>query len=223
MPPKKKKKLLSNQDAVLEDTDSDTGGPTARRKAVVGSSGPIATTTAQEDHLQDDTETSQPIMGFVSQQELAKYARGLNIKRVMLANLREQSDLDGAYVGGQVIGHYSKSYSQGHDVNVFIQDESTTEGSQHKHLLVTFTDRLADEMPALRDDIKLFLYNAVVREDSSSDFSQDHGKCLLMDRDDAQVWIVHKDVRKEGFFRKSFGKKWWAKTKQNREKMKAMW
>ena len=220
MPPKKRIKLLNYQNVVMEDTDSgssDTGDLTVGKKAVVGSS---ATTTAQEE---DDTEAPQPVMGFVSQQELAKYARGLNIKRVMLADLGEQSDLDGGYVGGQVIGHYSKSYSQGHDVNVFIQDESTTEGSQHKHLLVTFTERLANEMPALRDDIKLFLYNAVVKEDSSTDFSQDHGKCLLMDRDDAQVWIVHRDVRKEGFFRKSFGKKWWAKTKQNREKIKAMW
>ena len=220
MPPKKRIKLLNYQNVVMEDTDSgssDTGDLTVGKKAVVGSS---ATATAQEE---DDTEAPQPVMGFVSQQELAKYARGLNIKRVMLADLGEQSDLDGGYVGGQVIGHYSKSYSQGHDVNVFIQDESTTEGSQHKHLLVTFTERLANEMPALRDDIKLFLYNAVVKEDSSTDFSQDHGKCLLMDRDDAQVWIVHRDVRKEGFFRKSFGKKWWAKTKQNREKIKAMW
>jgi hypothetical protein len=177
-----------------------------------------------EDTDCSDTEAPQQVLGFVSQQELAKYARGLKIKRVMLADLKEQSDLDGGYIGGQVMGHFFKSYSQGHDLAVFIQDESTTQGSQHKHLMVSITDGLASEMPTLRDDAKLFLYNAVVKEDSS-DFSQDHGKCLVMDRPDAQVWIVHKDVKKEEFFKRSgtCGKKWWAKTKQNRENIRAMW
>lgn len=222
MPPKKKIKLLKDQNVVPdEDTDSDSAAQKGRKKAVATS--PPLATTAQHEHLDGAAEVPQQIMGFVSQQELAKYARGLHIKRVMLADLKEQSDLDRGYVGGQVMGHYSKSYSQGHDLTVFIQDESTTLGSQHKHLMVTITDRLASEMPTLRDDAKLFLYNAVVKEDSC-DFSQDHGKCLLMDRADAQIWIVHRDVNKEDFFKTSTcGKKWWTKTKQSREKIKTMW
>lgn len=162
------------------------------------------------------------IQGFVSQQELARYARSLKLKRIMLADLREQSDLEKAYVGGQVMGHYSKSYSQGHDLNIFIQDESTTQGSQPKHLKVSICGELAGKMPALRDDAKLFVCNAVVKEDSC-DFSQDHGKCLLMEGAEARVWIVHKDVQKDHFFSETCGKRWWSKTKQNREKIQMMW
>lgn len=226
MPPKKKIKLLKNLDVESEgDTDSDSASHKGRKKAVATSSSPPPATTAQQEfeHLDGTTEVSHQVMGFVSLQELAKYTRGLNIKRVMLADLKEQCDLDRGYVGGQVMGHFSKSYSQGHDLTVFIQDESTTQGSQHKHLMVTIVDVLASEMPNLKDDAKLFLYNAVVKEDSC-DFSQDHGKCLLMDRADARVWIVHRDINKEDFFKSNTcGKKWWAKTKQSREKIRAMW
>ncbi len=163
------------------------------------------------------------IRGFVSLQELKQYASILNVKRVMLADLHQQSDLSRGYVGGQVIGHCFTSYSQGHDLTIFIQDESTSQGSQPKHLKVTICEGLASRMPTLRDDAKLFLYRAVVREDTGEgDFSQDHSKCLLMDGTEAQVWIVHRAVRKT-FFTETCGKKWWSKTKQNREKVQSMW
>lgn len=216
MPPKKKRKLQKN----TRGTDSASGGPSASDSDAgrgetgrEAASGPLAT----------ERQLDQQIMGFVSQQELAKHARALDIKRVMLADLKEQSDLDRGYVGGQVLGHHFKSYSQSHDLVVFIQDESTTQGSQPKHLMVTISDGLASDMPALIDGAKLFLHKAMVKDDSC-EFSQDHGKCLLVGGEDVRVWIVHRDARRPDFFKSSTcGKKWWAKTKQTREKIKSMW
>ena len=199
------------------ESDIDSGGPSDdsdfRRDG-----GRRGETVKKPDSLQPGLQ----IKGFLSQQELAKYARTLGLKRVMLADLQQQSDLENRYVGGQVMGHYSLSFSQGHDLAIFIQDKTTTHGSQPKHLKVTICNELAENMPTLREDAKLFLYKAVVKEDSR-DFSQDHGKCLLVESPDAQVWIVHRDVQKPYFFTETCGKKWWSRTKKKREQMKSMW
>lgn len=238
MPPRKKKRLLKSTSA----SDTGSGGPSdsdSRKEPE-----PVASKTskAQPDPSADATEverggtsctstaatagTLQPekqISGFVSQQELAKHARSLGLKRTMLADLKQQSDLDSAYVGGQVMAHCSLPYSQGHDLTIFIQDESTSQGSQPKHLRVTFDSKLSERMPVLRDDAKLFLHRALVKEETP-EFSQDHGKCLLVRGAEAQVWIVHRDVRKSYFFsEKSCGKQWWIRTKQRRQKIQSMW
>lgn len=220
MPPKKKRKLQesfypSESADVTSGKPSTSNSDTGVEEATAGwvaASGPLATGRQLDQQI---------ILGFVSQQELAKHARALKLKRVMLADLKEQSDLNRGYIGGQVMGHHFKSFSQCHDLVVFIQDESTSLGSQPKHLMVTIGGSLASDMPTLRDDAKLFLYNAVVKEDTC-DFSQDHGKCLLVEGEDVQVWIVHKDVRRADFFKSgTCGKKWWAKTKQTREKLRS--
>ena len=210
MPPKKRRKKNAS-------SDTDSGGPpgetSKQREAAAAASNPLPTST----------DTDKQIQGFISQQELAKHAISLGLKRVMLADLHQQSDLNGGYTGGQVMGHCSLPLSQGHDLNIFIQDESTTEGSQSKHLKVTICEELAEKMPVLRDDAKLFLYNPLVKEDDI-EVSQDHGKCLLVNSAETKIWIVHKDVRKPSFFsEKSCGKKWWGKTRKRREKIQAMW
>lgn len=225
MPPKKKRKLHKNlqsdPDAHKDMTRKEADADAAPKPVLAHGHQSVPSTSGG---VQPDLDQQQ-VTGFVSQQELAKHARTLGLKRVMLADLQNQSDLDKGYVGGQVMAHCSLPYSQGHDLTVFIQDESTTEGSQPKHLRVTVCHELAEKVPTLRDDVKLFLYRAVVNdEDDTCDFSQDHGKRLLMGGTDAQVWIVHKDARKPHFFAEtSCGKKWWTRTKQKREKIRAMW
>lgn len=221
MPPKKKRKGLKNVPS-----DGDSGGPSdsdsaKRQREAAGTPlpPPPPTTTTQ-----DRQKPRQQIKGFVSQQELAKHAITLGLKRVMLADLHQQSDLTGGYIGGQVMGHCStpSASGQGHDLHVFIQDESTTEGSQSKHLKVIICNDMAEKMPVL-DDAKLFLYKPTVQDDII-EVSQDHGKSLLVDGIETHVWIVHKNVRKPSFFsEKSCGKKWWGRTKKRREKIQAMW
>lgn len=222
MPPKKKRKVVN-----VKNVPSDTvsGGPPdsdARKDTAKGGEEatnlPPATIQGTQP-LQPD----QQIRGFISQQELAKHAISLGLKRVMLADLHQQSDLIGGYTGGQVMGHCSLPLSQGHDLNIFIQDESTTEGSQSKHLKVMICEALAEKMPVLRDNAKLFLYKPLVKDDAI-EVSQDHGKCLLVDSAEASIWIVHKDAHKPSFFsEKSCGKKWWGRTRKRREKVQAMW
>jgi len=170
-----------------------------------------------------EVSSSDRVKGFPSQQALARHASSLGIKRVMLADLQQQSDLDEGFVGGAVMAHCSLPYSQGHDLAVFVQDESTSQSTQTKHLRVTISAGLAECMPVLRDNVKIFLYRAEVR-DETGDLSQDHGKCLFVEGPDAEVWVVHRDVSKPGFFsEKSCGRKWWTRTKEMRDKMKALW
>lgn len=223
MPPRPRKKK-AHRSFLLPGTGSEEPSDSDARKAVARQE--EAETSSPASQSKETVQLLRPdeqIKGFVSQQELMKHARAMGIKRVMLADLQQQSDLDNKFVGGQVMGHYSLSYSQGHELSIFIQDESTTQGSQHKHLRVTICEELAEYIPVLRDDAKLFLYKALVKDDSH-DFSQDHGKCLNVDKPDAQIWIVHRDVRKPHFFSQaSCKKKWWNKTKQKREAMKLEW
>ncbi len=226
MPPKKKKK----KNIVSDDTDSQSGGPSdsdaqkgrVRKKAT----GVSQLTTQQQQqqqqqqHVAGKDQSSEQVMAFVSEQELAKYARPLGIRRLMLADLCQQSDLEGRYVGGQVISTCSMPYSQGHDLSIFIQDESTTHNSQYKHLKVTISDKIGENMPSLRDDAKLFLHKAEVVDNATNDFSQDHAKCLVVDGEEVRVWIVHRDARESRFFTQtSCGKKWWKKTKKKRVEM----
>lgn len=219
MPPKKRKRHV-----LPESYSGEPSEHTAkRRETSAATSSPLLTSLLQPPTTTSSNSNQQQIKGFISQQELAKYAISLGLKRVMLADLHQQSDLQKGYIGGQVMGHCSLPLSQGHDLNIFIQDESTTEGSQSKHLKVTICQEVAEKMPVLRDDAKLFLYKPLVREDDI-EVSQDHGKCLLVDKKETKVWIVHKDARKPSFFsEKSCGKKWWGRTKKRREKIKAMW
>ena len=228
MPPKKKRKaprsVPSNADpGVSEQQDTAAVAPppnTATATATSTTTTTISTTQAQGPDFHPRPE--EHIQGFTSQQELAKHAISLGLKRVLLADLHQQSDLQNGYIGGQVMGHCSLPLSQGHDLNIFIQDESTTEGSQSKHLRVTIQDQLAEKLPVLREDAKLFLYRPEVKDDAI-EVSQDHGKCLVVGTE-TLVWIVHRDVRKPHFFsEKSCGKKWWGRTKKRRKKMQAMW
>ena len=112
MPPKKKRRVRKN---ITSDTDS--GGPsetdvrTARdRPRKAAGLGPAVQSSAGQ------------IKGFAAQQGLARHAKSLGLKRLMLANLQQQSDMDKAYIGGQVVGHCSLPLSQGHDLSVFVQD-----------------------------------------------------------------------------------------------------
>ncbi len=228
MPPKKKRKALKNVPS-----DADSGGPsdsdarkdTAKRQGEAAAAPLPPATTSSSSSSTTTTQDNQPeqqIKGFISQQELAKHAITLGLKRVMLADLHQQSDLTGGYIGGQVMGHCSLPLNQGHDLHVFIQDESTTEGSQSKHLKVIIRDELAEKMPIL-DDAKLFLYKPMVQDDAI-EVSQDHGKSLLVNGTKTHIWIVHKNARKPSFFsEKSCGRKWWGRTKRRREKIQAMW
>ena len=218
MPPPRKKRKTTHGNPI---SDTDSGGSSdvqsGRTRKI-----PAGSTTAgkQKEGMEH---TDKQISGFVSEQELAKYARTLGLKRIMLADLKQQSDLNGSYVGGQVMSHCSSSYSQGHELSIFIQDESTTRASQFKHLRINICREVAEKIPTLRDDAKIFLHKAVVVEDSC-DFSQDLGKCLLVKEDDTQVWIVHKDAHDPLFLsHTSCGKKWWKKTKQMRDKIKSKW
>lgn len=227
MPPKKKaRKVWFDTDtgggsSDPSDSDYSPSGGRSKKKAA----GSACTTTTSEGSvgsLHQQLDTPQ-IMGFVSEQELAKFARGMGLKRLMLTDLYQQNDLSTSYCGGQVISHFSSSYSQGHDLGVFIQDESTTQGSQSKHLMVTISEDLAEGVPSLGSDAKLFVHKALVKDDPQA-FSQDHGKCLLVEGNEAKVWIVHRNVREPMFFsRTSCGKKWWRKTKTRREKIKSKW
>ena len=131
-------------------------------------------------------------MGFVSEQELSKYAHNMGLKRLMLTELEQQSDLDPKCCGGQIISYFSLSYSQSHDLSVFIHDESTIQASQAKQLMVTISKELAEGMN-LRSDAKLFVHNALVKDDPQS-VSQDHAKCLLVCGSEARIWIVHNDI-----------------------------
>ena len=180
------------------------------------------TVTTSAGCLQQHPDKSQ-VMGFVSEQELSKYAHNMGLKRLMLTELEQQSDLDSKYCGGQIISYFSSSYSQGNDLSVFIHDESTTQASQAKHLMVTISEELAEGM-SLRSDAKLFVHNALVKDDPQS-VSQDHGKCLLVCGSEDRVWIVHKAIHDTMFFSRtsSCGKRWWRKTKQRRERTKSKW
>lgn len=218
MPPKKKRRRVQRN--LTSDTDS--GGPSESDAQGDGTGTAGAKASVPAPSKQQPAAEKQ-ISGFASQQELAKHARSLGLKRLMLANLDQQSDLDKAYVGGEIVAHCSLPFSQGHDLSVFIQDNSIAQGSHVRHLRVTVREELAAKMPILRDDAKLFVYKALV-QDETVNFSQDHGKCLLMEGPEAQVWIVHRDVNKPNFFSEtSCGKKWWMKTKQKREKVQSLW
>ena len=215
MPPKKRKTRKNFL------SDNESGGPSDSdsQRTRVGKRSTSKDANEKTNPFQPDKQ----IIGFVSEQELEKYALAKGIKKIMLIDLYQQNDLSDCYVGGQVIGHYATPYSQGHELCIFIHDESISSASQFKHLTVTISERLAEKIPSLGEDSKLFLYKALVRDDSRN-FSQDFGKCLLVDNDEAQVWIVHKNVCDPYFFSlTSCGKKWWKKTKQRREKMKSMW
>lgn len=193
------------------------------RKKPAASVGKVTTTSPEGSDKSLQEQPGRPqVMGFVSEQELSKFAHDMGLKRLMLIDLFQQSDLDNSYCGGQIISYCSASYSQGHDLSVFIQDESTTQASQSKQLLVTISEELAEGM-SLRSDAKIFVHNALVTDDPQA-VSQDHSKCLLVNGSDARVWIVHKDVHNPVFFsHASCGKKWWRKTKQRRERIKSKW
>lgn len=220
MKKKKKRKTPKSMPFISDSGDSGDSDLCAQKRddtPLLPPNPATTTTTAQgsDPHLLPE----EQIQGFTSQQELAKHAISLGLKRVLLADLHQQSDLEGGYVGGQVMGHCSFSP---HDLHIFIQDESTTEGSQSKHLRIMIEGQLTEMMPVLRDDAKLFLYRPEVKDDTI-EVSQDHGKCLVVGAD-TLVWIVHKDVQKPHFFSdKSCSKKWWGRTRKRRKKMQAMW
>ena len=196
------------------DPDSCFKGRKRKRKTANVTS--IATTSSRA----PETESSQ-IVGFVSVEELDKFAQQMGLKKLTLDDLYNYDNLNDAYVGGQVLSQFSTGY--GH-LGIFIQDESPSQPSQSKHLMITVNDPLAEEMPSLGFDAKLFIHKADIMVDDTSAYSQDHGKCLVVTGKEARLWIVHKDVRDPMFFsRTSCGKRWWKRTKKRREKMQSKW
>ena len=235
MPPRGGRKVRFDAEAGTGDSDRSKEKKKSRKSGE--KSAPLAAevTTPLPEVRSPESLKHQPggpqVVGFASEQELSKYARGIGLTRLSLTDLYQQSNLDTSYCGGQVIGHFSNSYSQGHELGVFIEDESATEGSQSEHLVVTISDELAEGMPRLSSDAMMFVHKAIVKDSDgqtcSQDpqaFSQDHGKCLWVGGSEARVWIVHKDVhRLMQSTQRSCRKRWWKKTKERREKIKSKW
>lgn len=214
MPPLKKRKLLAS------DTDSGASEPSAhprgrkpkkrskKNKSSVVQQQQACTTVPDQD--------TQIVSGFVSMEELERHADSLGIRRILLANLCQDTDLDTAYVGGKVMAHYSQGKDE---LGFFIQDESTTDGSQPKHLRVSISREIAEKVPKVGDDARLFFHKVTAQDEERLEFSQDHKKFLLVSGTEARIWIVHKDVQDPKFFSltSSCGKRWWERTRKKRE------
>jgi len=160
------------------------------------------------------------LVGFVSERDMDKHAQEQGLKKLTLEDLCNHSNLNDSYVGGQVLSSFSVSY--GH-LGIYVQDESASQPSQSKHLLINFEAPLATQLPSLGSDAKVFVHRASVAEDEGS-YSQDHSKCLLVSGTEASVWIVHKDVNNPVFFsRTSCGKRWWKRNMKTRERLQSKW
>lgn len=160
---------------------------------------------------QPDSETDQ-VMFFQSDSELAEYAMTkFNLKRIMLADLQGQSDLERGYVGGRVMGQVDFSDSQSNFTEIFIQDKTT----EDRHLLVQVDMQIivANDIPALDNGHRLFLHKAELMDDNV-EFSQDFGKRIVVSGVEPRVWVVHKHANTEKFFQATCGKKYWKKRKK---------
>ena len=176
------------------------------------SSSPSKTDKSSTEPSTGDQQEDKQVQGFLSIKDLEQYAEGLQLRRVTLRDLNNQRDLETGYVGGWVLAQHAYPYSQGHNVDVFIRDESTSDVNENaKHLMVTIDGKIVEEMPTLlSNEFMLFLHKARV-EDENVAFSQDHHKRLVVEGPAPRVWIIHRHANKQGFFQQKTCKPKWFK------------
>lgn len=163
-----------------------------------------------------DWQEDKQVQAFSSRKGLENHVNKLKLKRVMLRDLEDQCDLENGYVGGWVIANQAHPYSQGHNVDVYIRDDSVTDMKKDaKYLVVTIDGKIVEEMPTLlSEDFELYLYKPRV-EDEDIEYSQDLPKRLVVEGPEPRVWIVHKHAKRKGFFqRKTCKSKWFRKQKK---------
>ena len=203
------------------DQQISNGHPVNTNGEAGGSSRPEAGLSASEAD-QHGTNAKQ-VMYFSSVSELSEYAETLNVKRIMLSDLQDQSDLESCYVGGNVISQLDFSSSQSDFTNIFIQDESTSENSSNfKNLLVEIDMDIvrAYKIPPLIKNHKIFVHKANLTDDVV-ELSQDIGKRIVVSGTEARVWVVHEHAHTDKFFQTTFGKKFWKKRKKYLAQKKA--
>lgn len=162
-----------------------------------------------------DPQTVCEIKGFKTLKELERHAQKLQLKRIMIAELGRDTDLLYGYIGGWVVATHALSYSQGHNLSVYLRDESVDETQEDSvQLRVEVEGVTVARMPTLMsENFMLFVHGGEVVP-NVVEYSHDHSHCLLA-KPPASIWLVHRDAHKAGFFqRKTCKEKWFKRQKK---------
>ena len=90
----------------------------------------------------------------------------LGLRRVFIQNLPDQDNLDGCYVGGNIVNVVS---SPGGGSMVFVEDGGDL-GIDTLHGTLKISQELMDQLPSLDSQFMLFVGGASLEEDDEDDF-----------------------------------------------------
>ncbi len=151
---------------------------------------------APTDEADGVPDTSQQVQAFSSFQELQPVLERLGIHNIPLDRLTEETSLEDAYIGGNVMAESTMDSSQG-TVEMLLQDKSLVPEQKYItcHLQGCIT-RLLPESGYTGS--KVYFHKAKARI-VRSEFSQEVGMSIFVEGDKVKVWIVNANAGRPGF------------------------
>ena len=132
------------------------------------------------------------VQAFTTEKELFPLLR--HLKRIPLAELREDSDLENGYIGGKVMAQCLQDTSQGR-IEILVTDDSLSP----KHITCYLEGDITNLYPQQSGmEYRLYLHRVEV-DSMFIEYSQDFELCVNVRGDEPRLWVVHQDAKLRHF------------------------
>lgn len=159
-------------------------------------------------------EMARQLLAFTSEEEMKPYVR--HLKRIPLAELTSESDLENGYIGGELRAQSLMGLTQGH-IELIVTDKSLS--LLNKSVTCYVQGDITHLFPQMIGDYRVY-FNRVQVDEMCIEWSQDFEMCIRVG-DDARVFVVHPDARLQGFL-PSKGTNTMKQKKRKRQKAKRL-
>ena len=132
------------------------------------------------------------VQAFMTEKELFPLLG--HLKRIPLAELREDSDLENGYIGGKVLAQCLQDASQG-SIEILVTDDSLSP----RHVTCYLEGDITNLYPQQSGmEYQLYLHRVEV-DNMFVEYSQDFELCVNVRGEEPRLWVVHRDARLRSF------------------------